>query len=214
MSMRPASSNTGFGAVHHIVIALLMAVVMALLIPDAKARASDIGSSVDPATLAQHRQTTLDLYLTSKDAHRAVSQDPSILFIDVRTPAEFGLVGHPVAIDRNIPFASLGEVVNPNFGQYGFVRNQHFVSQVEEYVTAAGGSKASHIILICRSGSRSKRSVDLLAEAGFTSVWNVVDGFEGRGDDKGHRTVEGWRYENLPWSYTIRPGQAYRTVKQ
>ncbi len=204
--MRRRSTRTGFGHVHRIVIAFGLAMLAAA----AQTRASDLVSSVDPAGLAKHRQTILGLYLTSIEAHRAVTQDPSILFIDVRTTAEFGLVGHPVAIDRNIPFARLGDVLNANFGQYGFVRNQQFVSQVEEFVTEAGGTKASTIILICRSGSRSKRSVDLLAAAGFTRVWNVVDGFEGGTDASGHRTIEGWRHENLPWTYRIEPWQAYR----
>jgi len=205
MSMQPNASKAAFVPIHRIVITL----VLSILLAGTHASASELGTSVDPAQLAEHRKTALGLYLTSKDAHEALTRDPSILFIDVRTPAEFGLVGHPVAIDRNIPFAHLGNTVNPNFGQYGFVRNPHFVSQVEEYVTAAGGTNSSPVFVICRSGSRSKHAVDLLAKAGFTNVWNVVDGFEGRGNDVGHRIVEGWRFENLPWSYTIRPEQAH-----
>lgn len=210
--MQPDASWTGFIAVHRPVHLIVITLVLSFLLTGASARASDFETSVNPARLSEHRKTVLGLYLTSKDAHEALTREPSILFIDVRTPAEFGLVGHPVAIDRNIPFAYLGDTVNPNFGQYGFVRNPHFVSQVEDYVTAAGGTNSSPVIVICRSGSRSKHSVDLLAKAGFTNVWNVVDGFEGRANDMGHRTVEGWRYEDLPWSYTIRPGQAHEAL--
>lgn len=210
--MQPNASRAGFNLVHRPVHLIVITLVLASLLSGANARASGLGTSVDPVQLSEHRKTVLGLYLTSKDAHGALTRDPSILFIDVRTPAEFGLVGHPVAIDRNIPFAYLGNTVNPNFGQYGFVRNPHFVSQVEDYVTVAGGTVSSPILVICRSGSRSKHAVDLLAKAGFTNVWNVVDGFEGRGNEVGHRTVEGWRNEDLPWSYTIRPGQAHETV--
>jgi rhodanese-related sulfurtransferase len=189
---------------------LTAAIVLIVSISVQSARAADISSSVNPDRLVPHRQTTLGLYLTSKDAHNAVSHNPSIIFIDVRTTAEFGLVGHPSAIDRNIPFASLGRVLNTKFGQYGFERNPHFVSEIEEFVTELGGSKSSDIILICRSGGRSRNSVNLLANSGFTRVWNVVDGFEGGTDDNGHRTIEGWRHDNLPWTYRIEPGQAYR----
>lgn len=208
MSMQSDVPKAGFMAIHQIVITL----VLSILLTGAYAQASGPETSVDPSQLSEHRKTVLGLYLTSKDAHEALTRDPSVLFIDVRTPAEFGLVGHPMAIDRNIPFAYLGNTVNPNFGQYGFVRNPHFVSQVEEYVTAAGGTNSSPVVVICRSGSRSKHAVDLLAKAGFTNVWNVVDGFEGRGNEMGHRTVEGWRFEKLPWSYTIRPDQAHAVV--
>ncbi|MCR9139341.1 MAG: rhodanese-like domain-containing protein [Alphaproteobacteria bacterium] len=207
--MRPGASISGFGPVHRIVITL----VVVILLTSAHSQASDLASSVDPTRLSEHRKTGLGLYLTSKDAHDALTRDPSILFIDVRTPAEFGLVGHPVEIDRNIPFAFLGTSVNPNFGQYGFVRNPHFVSQVEDYVTAAGGTRSSAIILICRSGSRSRHSVNFLAEAGFSRVWHVVDGFEGRGNRDGHRVLEGWRHEKLPWKYAIGPGQAHVAVQ-
>ena len=40
-----------------------------------------------------------------------------------------------------------------------------------------------------------------LEKAGFTQVFNVLDGFEGEPDDNGHRSTEcGWRYEGLPWT--------------
>ncbi len=175
--------------------------------------AADIRSSVDRAALSDHRKTSLGLHLTSRDAHVAVSREPSLLFIDVRTPEEFGLVGHPASIDRNIPFAWLGGAYNPVVGQYGFVRNPKFVSEVESYVSAMGGSRDSDVILICRSGSRSAAAADLLARAGFTHVWSVVDGFEGSADKRGHRTIGGWRNEALPWTYRIDPSQAYTPGK-
>lgn len=210
MSIRAHTSKPEMSAVHYIVIAL----ALLLFLTSPMAQAAELSSSVDAERLAKHRQTDLGLYLTSNDAHQVVTQDPSVIFIDVRTTAEFGLVGHPVSIDRNIPFANLGESVNPSFGQYGFVRNPHFVSQVEEFVTTAGGSRATNIILICRSGSRSKHSVNLLARAGFSNVWSVVDGFEGGTDKNGHRTIEGWRNVNLPWAYKIEQGQAHRAFTQ
>ena len=94
-------------------------------------------------------------------------------------------------------------------GQYGFVRNPKFVSDVQDYVSAMGGSRDTEIILICRSGSRSTAAANLLAQAGFTRVWSVVDGFEGSTGKRGHRTVGGWRNEALPWTYRIDPSQAY-----
>ena len=205
MSSWGIAAHSLSGCVQFIVISLFIA--LAQISP---ANASSISSSVETRTLEPWRQTELGLYLTARDAHRALTSDPSILFIDVRTTEEFGLIGHPVAIDRNIPFAHLGGNLSPEHGQYGFIRNEDFVSQVKDYIARQGGSQASEIILICRSGSRSRHSVNALADAGFTRVWHVVEGFEGTSDADGHRTVEGWRNANLPWTYRIRPEQAHR----
>lgn len=187
--------------------ALFLGTMLAVWSPSSIA--ADIRSSVDPAALSDHRKTQLGLHLTSRDAHVAVSRAPSILFVDVRTPEEFGLVGHPKAIDRNIPFAWLGQALNPVAGQYGFVINEKFVNEMNDFVSAMGGARDTNIILICRSGSRSAAAANLLAQSGYTNVWSVVDGFEGSTDKRGHRTVGGWRNEELPWTYRIDPSQAY-----
>ena len=56
------------------------------------------------------------------------------------------------------------------------------------------------VVLICRSGHRSLDAGDALEKAGFSDVYNVLDGFEGPLDDSHHRgTVSGWRKEGLPW---------------
>ena len=35
------------------------------------------------------------------------------------------------------------------------------------------------LMVMCRSGSRSATAVNLLADAGFTQVYNITDGMEG-----------------------------------
>ncbi len=56
------------------------------------------------------------------------------------------------------------------------------------------------IVLICRSGHRSVDAGLALEKAGFSEVYNVLDGFEGPLDDKHHRGAKsGWRKEGLPW---------------
>jgi len=56
------------------------------------------------------------------------------------------------------------------------------------------------VVLICRSGHRSVDAGLALEKAGFTDVYNVLQGFEGPLDDKHHRgTLSGWRTEGLPW---------------
>ncbi len=35
------------------------------------------------------------------------------------------------------------------------------------------------LLVMCRSGGRSAMSINLLAEAGFKNVFNIIDGMEG-----------------------------------
>jgi len=43
----------------------------------------------------------------------------------------------------------------------------------------------------------------MLIKNGFTSVYNVLEGFEGDKDENGHRnTINGWRFHRLPWEQT------------
>ena len=54
--------------------------------------------------------------------------------------------------------------------------------------------------LICRSGRRSVEAAVALEAAGFSSVINVLEGFDGPLDEDFHRsTLGGWRYCGLPW---------------
>jgi len=56
------------------------------------------------------------------------------------------------------------------------------------------------IILICRSGRRSREAGEKLIETGFTKVYHIDSGFEGALDDHHQRSkINGWRYEELPW---------------
>ena len=67
------------------------------------------------------------------------------------------------------------------------------------------------ILAMCRSGGRSAIAANLLAQAGFTNVYNVVDGMEGdavKDPDSlflGQRLVNGWKNSGLPWTYDLTP---------
>jgi rhodanese-related sulfurtransferase len=59
---------------------------------------------------------------------------------------------------------------------------------------------ARPVVLICRSGIRSRDAGEALEAAGFINVINVSEGFEGPLDDHYHRgTLGGWRFHGLPW---------------
>ena len=71
------------------------------------------------------------------------------------------------------------------------------------------------IFVMCRSGSRSAKSVDALADAGYENVYNIIGGFEGdKVDDPGSyydgkRMRNGWKNSGAPWTYDLDPRLMY-----
>jgi rhodanese-related sulfurtransferase len=65
------------------------------------------------------------------------------------------------------------------------------------------------ILVMCRSGGRSALAVNMLAEAGFTHVFQVVDGMEGDAVKEpgslfaGQRLKNGWKNSGCPWTYKL-----------
>lgn len=177
----------------------------------ATAQAQSIASSVNPAKLPKYKRTKLGLYVTSKDAHAALNKNPKILFLDVRSRAEFSFVGHPKQIDRNIPFQTLSASysLDTKRKQYKMVPNNDFRTALEQARKEQGLTKSDPVFLICRSGSRSRGASDYMAKLGYTRVYNVVDGFEGDKDKSGHRTLNGWKNAKLPWTYALTKAKAY-----
>ena len=64
-------------------------------------------------------------------------------------------------------------------------------------------------MVMCRSGGRSAMAVNLLAKAGFTNVYNIIDGMEGDAVEDpdsvfvGQRLVNGWKNAGCPWTYEL-----------
>ena len=59
------------------------------------------------------------------------------------------------------------------------------------------------LIFICRSGNRSLKAAELIINAGYKKVYNVGDGFEGKKNEKGYRSVNGWKNSELPYTYKL-----------
>lgn len=131
--------------------------------------------------------------LTSCQAHEILDEDARSVLIDVRSNMEFLFVGHPK-----------GAISIPWIDEPDWVINPHFVTEVRRVllggVSCSTDVGCAPIILICRSGKRSLEAGRLLIENGFSSVFNVTDGFEGELDETHHRSSQGgWRFEGLPW---------------
>ncbi|MGB7181562.1 MAG: rhodanese-like domain-containing protein [Burkholderiaceae bacterium] len=125
-------------------------------------------------------------HLTPLQAQTLLNENPDALFIDCRSDAEHFFVGHPIGAIHVAWLDGPDWEINP-----------HFVGEVRRL---AGHSTERPVILICRSGRRSVDAADALINAGFTTVYNVLHGFEGDLDEKHHRsTLNGWRHAGLGW---------------
>ena len=93
--------------------------------------------------------------------------------VDVRTPEEYIFVGHaPMA--RNIPLGFITYTWDAEQGRARVQLNPEFLAAVQSTTR-----RRDTLLVTCRSGGRSALAVNALAKAGFTNVYNIIDGFEG-----------------------------------
>ena len=129
--------------------------------------------------------------IDSKEAYNMVMENPKDTFIvDVRTRAEYEFVGHP-DLPNGVPNIPLKFYP-------GWKMNANFVKNVEVHY-----SKDVTLIMLCRSGKRAEKAVNMLLDGGFKNVLYMTDSFEGAKDEKGHRTVSGWKVNGLPYTYSL-----------
>jgi len=120
-----------------------------------------------------------------------LERDPRAVLIDVRTVPEWLYVGLP-------DLSSLGKrTYRICWQDYPAMNlNPHFVREVEE----SGISADQPVLLLCRSGVRSRHAAVALTAHGFAHCYNVAGGFEGNHDDQRHRgSHDGWKVADLPW---------------
>ena len=150
--------------------------------------------------------------VTPSQAYEMVQKDPKHTFIvDIRTRAEYQLIGHPVGA-YNIP----SKFWNGKLGEkkYGMTNNPGF----EKDLLAAFNPATDKLIFICRSGKRSCFACTAAIKAGWNpkNVCNILGGFEGdKIENKnsiynGQRKLGGWRNEGLPWTYHINKRLVYK----
>ncbi len=152
------------------------------------------------------KQTTLGKYADAAEAYAMWKAEPAkVTLLDVRTVEEYVFVGHP-DMARNIPVMFFSPKWNAEKKSYGMAPNPAFVEQVKAVL-----KPGDRILVMCRSGQRSAAAANMLAQAGFSDVWSVTDGFEGdtmsdkTSPDAGKRVVNGWKNASLPWTYALDP---------
>ncbi len=122
--------------------------------------------------------------VTPAEAHQLFEEGFAVI-VDVRTRPEWEFVGH-------VEGAPLVE-----WRPYGAAEpDPRFAEKL-----AARFPKDAAILLLCRSGVRSHHAATAAARAGFTRVFNILEGFEGDQDENGRRgNLGGWRLAGLPWA--------------
>lgn len=124
------------------------------------------------------------LHLTPMEAASFLESNPNAVFIDCRSEWEFLFVGHP-----------LGAILIPWYEGENWDLNPRFLGEVR-----IAASHNRPVVLICRSGNRSREAGEFLEKNGFGEVYNVLYGFEGELDEHHRRsTRNGWRFDGLPW---------------
>ncbi|MBN9589207.1 MAG: sulfurtransferase [Alphaproteobacteria bacterium 64-11] len=133
--------------------------------------------------------------VTPQEAWETLNADPRAQLIDVRTFAEWNFVGLP-------DLSALGRRVHCVEWQTfpSGAPNADFVELARAALAGAGVGADSPVLLLCRSGARSRAAAIALTGAGFERCFNVAQGFEGDRDEQGHRgSAGGWKAAGLPW---------------
>ena len=161
------------------------------------------------------KQTKLGLYVTAQEAYQKWKADTNqVKILDVRTPEEYAFVGH-AAMARNVPLIFVAYEWDAPKKFLVTKPNPDFLTRVKEAF-----APDDTILVMCRSGGRSKKACDLLADAGFKRVYNIIDGMEGdevkdpNRPDAGKRTINGWKNAGLPWTYDLDTSLMYLAPKK
>ncbi len=153
--------------------------------------------------IPEGKQTSLGLYVTAQEAYEMWKADTDkVKVLDVRMVEEYVFIGHAAAA-INIPVAFPKYQWHTEKQKYGFEINPDFIEHIKELF-----KPDDTILAMCRSGGRSAFAINMLAKAGFTKVYNIIDGFEGDtvNDSEsvyhGKRMKNGWK-NSAPWTYDL-----------
>ena len=138
--------------------------------------------------------------ITPPQAHQTLSQDAAVVYLDVRTEAEFQ-AGHPERA-VNIPVVFFDQAAGRP------VPNPHFLAVVEATIP-----KEASVVVGCQAGGRSQRAAEIMQQAGYTQVSNMMGGFGGGQDQQG-QAVAGWQEAGLPVNTDNGDGVSYASLAQ
>ncbi|MBS1154569.1 MAG: Rhodanese-related sulfurtransferase [Proteobacteria bacterium] len=123
--------------------------------------------------------------LLPHEAWQLLQSESRARLVDIRSAEEWALIG-------TVPGA-----IQVQWKLYpDWERNPRFLDELEAQV-----SSDNLIILLCRSGVRSREAAEWLTREGYNDVFNVLEGFEGDKNEAGQRVIAGWKVRGLPWSH-------------
>ncbi|MEZ5931549.1 MAG: rhodanese-like domain-containing protein [Alphaproteobacteria bacterium] len=109
----------------------------------------------------------------------ALAQSEKITIVDIRSPAEWAASGMPApAVGASL----LDDARKPR------------AAFLDEILALVDGDRSRPIALICASGNRSAFAEKLLAERGFTALYDISEGMTGG------KNGPGWLARALPTS--------------
>ena len=125
-------------------------------------------------------------HLDPRAAYAFLQQRTDAVLVDCRTETEHMYVGHPVGAEHVAWQEGLDWEIDPAFA--------------DKVGRRVKGDPPRPVPLMSRRGGRTVAPAGALEPAGFSSVINVLEGFDGPLDEDFHRsTLGGWRYCGLPW---------------
>jgi len=160
--------------------------------------------------------------ILSVEAYDMLNTVPNTYLIDIRTRAEFQLIGHP-PMAYHFPYSFLTNKLAQKGESWVYQlndKNRFFVEEISKKF-----QKTNNLLILGRDGTRSILAARELIKNGFKNVYNIKDGFEGPPfpffeDEKhhkyytqlakrnkipayNHRRFYGWQWWGLPWTYEI-----------
>jgi rhodanese-related sulfurtransferase len=161
-------------------------------------------------SLANGGQTTLHRSVAPIEAYEMWQENPGkVKIVDCRTTEEYVFVGHAF-MAHNIPSHLWTGKWDPKEKRFVLATNPDFEDLIKKKFALD-----DTILIMCRSGGRSDEAVDRLTKAGFTNVYNIMNGFEGdkvtdaESYYKGKRVKNGWKNSGAPWTYKLNPRLIY-----
>ena len=130
-----------------------------------------------------------------RQAWALLEHEPKAQLIDVRTMAEWNFVGIPdlSALARRPHCIEWQQFPT-------MTTNPDFVAQAARALADAGAGQDAPVVLLCRSGARSRAAAIALTQAGYGKAFNIAGGFEGDLNREHHRgQTNGWKAAGLPW---------------
>ncbi|MEM7437607.1 MAG: rhodanese-like domain-containing protein [Myxococcota bacterium] len=125
---------------------------------------------------------------------QALLDEQGYVYLDVRSVPEFE-AGHPAGA-YNIPIAHMGAG--------GMRPNANFLSEV-----AAAFPTDTKLVIGCKSGGRSLRAAQALAQAGYTELVDQRAGFGGARNAFGQLEEPGWQTAGLSVATEADAGRSY-----